>query len=305
MRSSYTVCLACTLLAGCVSTNAAVLDPTVKYQKICPDGVQIFTSARRVSGDYREVALLHSKGESSWTTERGMAGSQRKKAAELGANGIIIGETKEPNAGTKIIGSILGTGSERKGAALAIYVPGDSVRVQRACGIGSTGQLAATTTPSPQGPTVPAALTSTRSNESHSEPAQIATRLAPEEVPSSPTLAVPDSTAIYTALAKVGPGVDEEALSRNPGLQDAMAAARASGIATEFFEEAPGALRVSVAQSFQTVETLEYDLGLLLGAYRRHRPFDQPGIVELWDGDAKIGEYTPAGLKLSEQISPR
>jgi hypothetical protein len=29
--------LAACLLAACVSTNAAVLDPTVKYQKICPD----------------------------------------------------------------------------------------------------------------------------------------------------------------------------------------------------------------------------------------------------------------------------
>ena len=32
------------LCAGCVSTNAAVLDSSVSYQKICPDGVQIFTS---------------------------------------------------------------------------------------------------------------------------------------------------------------------------------------------------------------------------------------------------------------------
>ena len=72
--------------AACVSTNAAVLDSSVSYQKICPDGVQIFTSAERVPGPYQEVALLNSSGESSWTSEKGMMHSQQQKAAELGAN---------------------------------------------------------------------------------------------------------------------------------------------------------------------------------------------------------------------------
>jgi hypothetical protein len=77
-----------------------------------------------------------------------------------------------------------------------------------------------------------------------------------------------------------------------------MADARGAGIATEFFEERPGVLRVGVAEGFESVPTLAYTLGLLLGAYRQHRPFDEPGILELWDGDRKVGAYTPAGLKL-------
>jgi hypothetical protein len=74
-------------------------------------------SAARVTADYYEVALLHSKGESSWTDEKQMMASQRSKAAELGANGIILGDIREPNAGTKILGSLLGTGAERQGKA--------------------------------------------------------------------------------------------------------------------------------------------------------------------------------------------
>jgi hypothetical protein len=105
----------------------------VQYQRLCPDGVQIFTSADRVPGQYQEVALLSSKGESGLTDERQMLTSQRKKAAQLGANGLIIGDVKEPNAGTKIIGSLLGTGAERKGSAVAIFIPGDSARVRHAC----------------------------------------------------------------------------------------------------------------------------------------------------------------------------
>jgi hypothetical protein len=95
--------------------------------------VQIFTSAERVRSDYYEVAILNSKGESSWTDEKQMTASQRSKAARLGANGIILGEVKEPKAGTKIIGSLFGTGAERKGSGLAIYIPADSDRVKRAC----------------------------------------------------------------------------------------------------------------------------------------------------------------------------
>ena len=121
------------LTAACVHTNASVLDPTMTYQKTCPDAVQVFTTAERVPSPYREVALLNSKGESSWTDEKGMLGSQRKKAAEVGANGLILGETKEPNAGTKIIGSLFGTGAERKGRAIAIWIPEDSARTQEIC----------------------------------------------------------------------------------------------------------------------------------------------------------------------------
>jgi hypothetical protein len=121
------------VVVGCVHTNAAVLDPTTLYQKTCSKAVQVYTSAGRVPSAYREVALLASKGESSWTDERGMITSQRKKAAQVGANGIILGETAEPKAGTKIIGALFGTGAERKGKAIAIWIPEDSARTMDIC----------------------------------------------------------------------------------------------------------------------------------------------------------------------------
>ena len=136
MRLLVLPCLVA-LATGCVHTNASVLDPTLTYQKTCARAVQVFTTAERVPSAYREVALLNSKGESSWTDEKGMLDSQRRKAAEVGANGLILGETKEPNAGTKIIGSLFGTGAERKGRAIAIWIPEDSERTQGICS-GST-----------------------------------------------------------------------------------------------------------------------------------------------------------------------
>jgi hypothetical protein len=121
------------VLASCVSTNAAVLDNSVKLVRTCADGVMVYTAPDRVGKPYQEIALLNSKGESGLTTEGGMVNSQRKKAAQLGANGIIVGGIDEPKAGTKIIGALLGTGAERKGKALAIWVPEDSTKSARLC----------------------------------------------------------------------------------------------------------------------------------------------------------------------------
>lgn len=121
------------VLTGCVSTNAAVLNPGIKLAPICPDGVQLFTTTDKVGKDYREVALLNSKGETSWTSEQGMYNSQRKKAAELGANGIVLNSINEPKAGTKVLAAVFGTSTERKGSAIAIDIPADSARVREAC----------------------------------------------------------------------------------------------------------------------------------------------------------------------------
>ena len=106
------------VLASCVSTNAAVLDNSVKLVRTCSEGVTVYTAPDRVGKPYQEIALLNSKGESGLTTEGGMVNSQRQKAAQLGANGIIVGGIDEPKAGTKIIGAFS-------------WGPGPSGRVRR------------------------------------------------------------------------------------------------------------------------------------------------------------------------------
>jgi hypothetical protein len=135
------------LTLGCVQTNAAVLDPSMLYQRTCPDAVVVYTSPERVGKPYREVALLNSKGESGWTSEAGMVNSQRKKAAEVGANGLVVGGIDEPKAGTKIIGALLGTGAERKGKAVAIFVPDDSTKTAITCAKGREPANSASSAP--------------------------------------------------------------------------------------------------------------------------------------------------------------
>lgn len=120
-------------VAGCVSTNAALMDASVKLPPICKEGVALFSTTDKVGKDYKEIAILNSKGESSMTTEADMYESQQKKAASLGANGIIVNNINEPKPGTKIIAAIVGVSAERKGSAMAIHIPEDTARVRIAC----------------------------------------------------------------------------------------------------------------------------------------------------------------------------
>jgi hypothetical protein len=86
-----------------------------------------------VGKPYTEVALLNSAGDNDLTSESGMIRSQQKKAAQLGANGIILGQIKDASTGAQVAQAFLGTSANRKGRAIAIYIPSDTARVAAAC----------------------------------------------------------------------------------------------------------------------------------------------------------------------------
>ena len=59
----------------------------------------------------------------------------RKKAADVGANAIIVNDFKESGATAKVIGATLGANSaDTKVSALAIYMPAEAGRVRLKCG---------------------------------------------------------------------------------------------------------------------------------------------------------------------------
>lgn len=121
------------LLSACVQTNASLMDTSVRMARTCPAAVKLFSSPSKVPSEYTEIALLNASGSSMYTNESNMTGSMRKKAAELGANGIIMGNIDEPSAGAKVAAAVFGTHTERKGKAVAIHIAADSARVQQAC----------------------------------------------------------------------------------------------------------------------------------------------------------------------------
>ena len=115
------------ILGACVSTNATMLGPSpVARPAVPPDQVRIFRTAAQVPGRYEEIALLNSTGESSWTNEQAMFESMRKKAGELGANGVILDAVTEAGAGAKVAAAVFGVGTQRKGRAVAIFLLPDT-----------------------------------------------------------------------------------------------------------------------------------------------------------------------------------
>ena len=120
-RLTLAVCVIASL-TGRVTTNATRLGTGAALPPVPMESVAMYRTASQVPGKYQEVALLNSKGESGLTDEAAMFRSMRKKAAELGANAIILDAVSEPSAGAKVASAVFGTGAERKGRAIAIYV---------------------------------------------------------------------------------------------------------------------------------------------------------------------------------------
>ena len=110
------------LLSGCVSTNTTLLGQNTAGAVVAPEAVVIYRTAEQVPGPYKEIALLNSRGEATWTNEAQMYKSMRKEAGKIGANGIILDATSEPSAGARVAAAIFGVGVNRKGRAVAIYV---------------------------------------------------------------------------------------------------------------------------------------------------------------------------------------
>lgn len=126
MRAIGLVFVLC-LLSGCVSTNATMLNPSpVKRPPVAAASVRIYPTLDQVEGKYEEVALLNATGESNWTNEQAMLESMRKKAGQVGANAIVLDAIAEAGAGAKVAAAVFGTGTQRKGRAIAIFVFPDS-----------------------------------------------------------------------------------------------------------------------------------------------------------------------------------
>lgn len=129
-RTPLTLCktfvallLVALFLSACVTTRAIRLGTSIARPSIPWGEVAVYRSADQVPGKYEEVALLSATGDTAWTSEETMWNSMRKKAAEFGANAIILDATSEPSAGAKVAAAfLLGKGAERKGNAVAIYV---------------------------------------------------------------------------------------------------------------------------------------------------------------------------------------
>src|SRR6267378_8296389 len=113
------------LAVGCGTTHATILDSaSPRLAQVCPAGVQLFTDETKVGEPYTEVAILTWSDDDPTSGIEKMIKSQRKKAGDLGANGLILGQSAQLQG--------------RRGAfvskpAVAIFIPSDTGRSRAAC----------------------------------------------------------------------------------------------------------------------------------------------------------------------------
>lgn len=91
MRYAFLLVLAALLIAGCASTSATMLGnaPDDLVQK-SPSEVTVYSDTASVGCGYTKVAYLSTSGSVSGMDKK-MMESAKKKAAEIGANAVVIG----------------------------------------------------------------------------------------------------------------------------------------------------------------------------------------------------------------------
>jgi len=123
-------------LSGCgARAHVVATNPALSLAPTCANAVPVYSDNKRVPYDYYEVALITAEGNSVYTGNGDVLKSIRNQAARLGANGIVIDALGATHATVKVVGAALGSSdAERKGRAIAIWMPSDTARVREACG---------------------------------------------------------------------------------------------------------------------------------------------------------------------------
>ena len=117
-----------------VRTKTTEVSPVTRAAT-CDEAVDVYTSRGAVPHDYYELAWISAEGNSVYTTEGKIVTQIRKKAADVGANAIIVNDFATTGATAKVVGAALGSASaDTKTSALAIYMPAEAERVTLKCG---------------------------------------------------------------------------------------------------------------------------------------------------------------------------
>lgn len=127
--------IVCALTACGTRARVVATSPGLSLAPTCPNAVPVFADNQNVPYDYYEVALITAEANSVYNGNGDLLKSIRNQAARLGANGIVIDALGATHATVKVVGAALGSNdAERKGRAIAIWMPSDTARVREACG---------------------------------------------------------------------------------------------------------------------------------------------------------------------------
>ncbi len=123
------------VIAACHTRSQVVaVNPALTLAPTCTNAVSVFPDRDHVPYDYYEVALVTAEGNSAYNGNGDILKAMRSKAALAGANGVVVNSLGASHATVKVIGAALGSNdADRKGRAIAIWMPSDTARVREAC----------------------------------------------------------------------------------------------------------------------------------------------------------------------------
>jgi len=102
--------------------NKSVLTSNPTGAVFAKKEVQVFFSTDSIPAHTR-IAIMNAKGDEDWTNEGKLIDRLREEAGKLGANAIVLLKMEDPSTGRKVVSVIFGVSANRKGQAIAIYVP--------------------------------------------------------------------------------------------------------------------------------------------------------------------------------------
>lgn len=122
--------------AACgVKSKTTDISPTISRAPTCEQAVAVYDSRADVPASYYELAWIEVEGNSVWTTDTQMRDKMKKRAAEVGANGLIANPVRENKVGVNVIGEAIGAHTATaRASGLAIWMPSENDRTRLACG---------------------------------------------------------------------------------------------------------------------------------------------------------------------------
>lgn len=87
---------------------------------VLEEEVRVYRTPEHIGCAYDEVALIHAQGDVAFTNEHRMIKAARRRAAKVGANGVIPGTIEEPGVGA-LAAALVGFMPDRLGELLAVF----------------------------------------------------------------------------------------------------------------------------------------------------------------------------------------
>jgi hypothetical protein len=122
MLRFFVVLLLVLAVSACVAVNKSILTPNPTGAVFAKEAVYVYFSTDSIPSHTR-IAIMNAKGSDEWTKEGQMIDKIREEAGKLGANAVVLQKMEDPSTGRKVVSALFGTGADRKGQAIAIYVP--------------------------------------------------------------------------------------------------------------------------------------------------------------------------------------